>query len=195
MLMQRIMGALTFKKEVYAEVEKDTSFTSTAWLIVAVVSFINAIGSRASLISGGIGGWIIGVIVGTIFAVLGFALGCFVISWLGKAMFKADVNFEEMVRVLGLAYVWNAVAFLGIFSAIIPAAACILGPVQIVAALAGLAAWLIAAKEALDLEWLPTIITVVVGFVVNLIVIGIASVILGLFGIVAGGAMQMLQGG
>jgi hypothetical protein len=195
MLSQRIIGALTFKKEVYADVEKDTSFTQTAWLIVVVVSILSSIGTRAGLISGGIGGWIIGVIVGSIFSVIGFALGCFVISWLGKTMFKADVNFEEMVRVLGLAYVWNTVAVLGIFGALIPFLSCILAPVQIIAGLAGLAAWLIAAKEALDLEWLQTIITVVVGFVVNLIVVGIATAILSLFGIAATGVLQSISGG
>ena len=41
MLMDRIIGAFTFRKEVYAEVEKDETFTSTAWLLVAVVAFIS----------------------------------------------------------------------------------------------------------------------------------------------------------
>ena len=38
MLMKRIIAALTFRKEVYAEVEKDVEFTQTAWILVAVVS-------------------------------------------------------------------------------------------------------------------------------------------------------------
>ena len=33
MLTERIMGAFTFRKGIYAEVEQDASFTSTAWLL------------------------------------------------------------------------------------------------------------------------------------------------------------------
>ena len=40
-LMDRIMGAFTFKREVYADVKKDTSFTPTAWGIVIVVQVVN----------------------------------------------------------------------------------------------------------------------------------------------------------
>ena len=35
MLTERIIGAFTFRKGVYADVEQDTSFTTTAWMIVA----------------------------------------------------------------------------------------------------------------------------------------------------------------
>ena len=48
MLINRIIGAFTFRKGVYAEVEEDTSFTTTAWILVAVVAFLNQLGSAAS---------------------------------------------------------------------------------------------------------------------------------------------------
>ena len=48
MLINRIIGAFTFRKGVYAEVEKDTAFTMTAWILVAVVAFLNQLGSAAS---------------------------------------------------------------------------------------------------------------------------------------------------
>jgi hypothetical protein len=193
MLTNRIMGAITFRKEVYAEVEKDTSFTQTAWLIVVIVSLLNQIGSKAGLISSGFGSWLIGVIVGTIFMVGGFAVAAFIISYVGKALFKADVSFEEMVRTLGLAFVWNAVGLLGFLGGIIPFLACLLAPVTIIAALAGLVAWFFAAKEALDLEWGQTIITVIIGFVVQIIIGLIGGAILGLFGIAVAGAAGILQ--
>ena len=34
MLTQRIIGALTFQRGVYAEVEADKTFTATAWILV-----------------------------------------------------------------------------------------------------------------------------------------------------------------
>ena len=111
MLMDRIIKAFTFKKEVYADVEQDSTFTSTAWLLVAVVAFLNQLGSSAVP---KLGSRLLGAIVGTIFAVIGFAVGAWVINWVGRTFFKAEVTFEEVVRTLGLAYVWNVVGFIGI---------------------------------------------------------------------------------
>jgi len=169
MLMNRIMGAFTFRKEVYAEVEGDVEFTTNAWLIVAVTSLLVQLGRLPTYGLGGIGKWLIAAIIGLVLSVGGFALAAFVISWVGKQFFKAEVNFGEMVRVLGLAYVWNVVGVLGLLG-FIPFLVCILSPIIIVAALAGLVAWAFAAKEALDLDWGPTIITLIIGWVINLVI-------------------------
>ena len=179
MLTERIMGVFTFRKGVYAEVEQDSGFTSTAWLLVAVVAFLNQLGSNAS---GDIIGWLVGAIVGTIFAVGGFAVGAFVISWVGKTFFNADVTFEEMVRTLGLAYVWNVVGFIGVISAFSSALSCVLAPVMVITAIAMAVAWFMAAKEALDLEWGQTIITVVLGWIALMVIMAISGVVLGIFG-------------
>ncbi|MCJ7738920.1 MAG: hypothetical protein MUQ10_16660, partial [Anaerolineae bacterium] len=77
MLTERIMSAFTFKKEVYADVEKDKAFTSTAWLIVVVVAFLSRLGTQSS---GGFFKWIIAAIIGTVFTVAGFALAALIIS-------------------------------------------------------------------------------------------------------------------
>jgi hypothetical protein len=179
MLTDRIIGALTFKKEVYAEVENETSFTSTAWLIVVVVAFLNQLGTQSA---GGIGGRIVAAIIGTVFAVGGFALAALVISLVGRQLFNADVTFDEMVRTLGLAYVWNIIGVVGIISVISQALVCVLTPVLIIAGLLGLVSWFIAAKEALDLEWGQTIITVIIGAVAQWVIMAIAGLIIGLLG-------------
>lgn len=193
-MMDRIMKVFTFKQEVYKEVEDDASFTQTAWMIVAVVAFLNQMGANASLrhIEGG--SWVMGTISGTIFAVVGFAVGAFIISWAGKTFFNADVTFEEMVRTLGLAYVWNIIGFLGIVGLISPALACVVGPIGFIAAIAGLVAWFIAAKEALDLEWPQTIGTVVIGWIASFIVSLLAGAILSIFGISGIGIGAALRG-
>ncbi len=184
MLTDRIMGAFTFRRSVYAEVEQDTSFTSTAWLIVVVVAFLNQLGARASsnLIA-----WIGGAIIGTVFVVAGFAVAALVIAWVGRELFKASVTFEELVRTLGLAYVWNVIGFIGVLAAFSGALSCILGPVVIIAAILGLIAWFVAAKEALDLDWVQTIVTVIVGFVVWVVIQVIAGIILGAIGLAGAG--------
>lgn len=175
-MVDRIIGAITFRKGVYSEVEHDSGFTGTAWVLVAVVAFLNALGSAFVPNGGGI----VGLIVGTILAVVGFAAASAVISWVGRTLFSADVSFEEMVRTLGLAYIWNALGLLGILGAVSPALACVAAPVAIAAFVLGLIAWFVAAKEALDLGWGQTIVTVIIGWVIMLV---ITAVIGGIFGI------------
>jgi hypothetical protein len=180
MLTQRIIGAFTFRKGVYAEVENDTTFTTTAWILVVVVAFLNALGTSANadLVS-----WLIGAAGSTVFAIAGFAVAALVINWVGQAVFNAEVTFDELVRTLGLAYVWNVIGVFGIVSVVSGALACVLTPVMALSALAMIVAWFIATKEALDLEWLQTIVTVVIGFIVMFGIIAIGGLILGLLGV------------
>jgi hypothetical protein len=179
MLVDRIVGAFTFRKGVYAEVENDPTFTTTAWILVAVVAFLNQLGARAG---GSFLNWLLGAVIGTVFAVIGFALGAFVINWLGRTLFDAEVTFEELVRTLGLAYVWQAVGLIGILG-FVPMLSCLLAPIMIIAAILLIMAWFIAAKEALDLEWGQTILTVVVGWIVLMFISATAGLVLGMLGL------------
>ncbi|MGC8838924.1 MAG: hypothetical protein ACP5UM_10960 [Anaerolineae bacterium] len=180
MLTDRIIGAFTFRKGIYAEVEKDTAFTNTAWMLVAVVGFLNQLGARAQP---NILRWFFGALLGTVGVVLAFALGAYVVAWVGRALFNAQVTLEELVRTLGLAYVWNVVGVVGILAALSDALACILAPATIAAALLGLIAWFVAAKEALDLDWTQTIITVVIGWVVVVVITFLVGLVLGAIGL------------
>ena len=162
MLVDRIVGAFTFRREVYAEVEQDTTFTTTAWLLVVLVGFLNQLGSRASA---NLLNWLIGAVVGTILGVIGFAAAAFVINGVGRALFKADATFEELVRTMGLAYVWNVVGVIGALSAFSVTLSCLLAPGFVLAWILLVVSWFVAVKEALDLEWGQTIITVILGAV------------------------------
>ena len=190
MLFERIIAAFTFRREVYADVEHDTTFTTTAWVLVTVVAFLGQIGSLAGAVSGDLAGgllnWLIGAVVGTIFAVLAFAVAAFVTNAVGRALFNAEVTFEEMVRTMGLAYVWNIVGVIGIVAAFSASLTCVLAPIACIAPILGLASTLIAVKEALDLERGQTIITVMVGWVVQFIIMLAAGMVLGLMGLTAG---------
>ncbi|NIN67197.1 MAG: hypothetical protein GTO63_21360, partial [Anaerolineae bacterium] len=77
----------------------------------------------------------------------------------------AEVTFEELVRTLGLAYVWNVVGVLGVLTAFSEALRCVLAPALIVSAILMVIAWFVATKEALDLDWVQTIITVILGWI------------------------------
>jgi hypothetical protein len=191
MLMERIIGAFTFRKGVYAEVEKDSTFTTTAWILVAVVAFLSQLGSQAT---SHLGNWLLGAVVGTVFAVIGFAVGALVINWVGRTVFNADVTFEELVRTLGLAYVWQVIGVIGVLAAFSEALSCLLAPVMVIAAILMVIAWFVAAKEALDLEWGQTIVTVILGWLALVVIMIVAGVVLGLLGLGAaalGGALGL----
>jgi hypothetical protein len=179
MLMERIVGALTFRREVYAEVENDTAFTTTAWILVAVVAFLNNLGAHASL---QVFSWLRNTVTQTIIAVIGFALAAWLMSWIGRTLFKADVTFDELVRTLGLAYIWNAVGFIGIVSAISTTLACILAPAAFAGAILLIMSWFFAAREALDLDTANTIVTVILGWIAYWIIMAAGSFLLSLFG-------------
>ena len=71
MLTNRIIGAFTFRKGVYAEVEQDATFTKTAWILVIVFTFLNQLGSYASE---DFLDWVIGTGIGWITAIIAFAV-------------------------------------------------------------------------------------------------------------------------
>jgi len=185
MLTDRIMGAITFKKGVYSEVANDPSFTPTAWLIVAVVQLLTQLGTRASLVhqSSGFLRWIFGTIVYAALGVGGFALSAFLVSWAARQFFKANFSFEQAVRSLGLAHIWNVVGLLGIVAVISAALLCVVSPITLIAGLAGLAATLIAIKEASGMDWTGTIVSILVVLVVTLVIAAIAGGILAVIGI------------
>jgi hypothetical protein len=162
MLISRIIAAFRFRRSVYAEVEQDTSFTTTAWILVVVIAFLSQLGASASpdLLY-----WLIGTIGGTIFAVMGFVVAALVIGWVGRILFKAEVNSGELVRTLGLAYVWQIVGVLGVVTAFTDVFYGELTIIIVLGLVMLVIAWIVAAKEALDLGWLPTGIAVVAGWV------------------------------
>jgi hypothetical protein len=175
MLMNRIIGVFTFRRGVYAEVEMNEGFTTTAWVLVIVVAFLNQLGAFAS---SNLGLWLRNAVGGTIAVAIAFALGTFVIQWVGRALFNAEVTFGEMIRTLGLAYVWQIVGVVGVLGAFVPALAFLMAPALLVALILGLIAWLVATREALDLPWLQTVVTVILGFIVLVVIVVGTQVVL-----------------
>jgi hypothetical protein len=183
MLFDRILGALEFRRGIYAQVEEDASFTTTAWLLVIVSAFLNQLGSQAS---GNLINWLISAVTGTITAVIGFAVAAYLMDWIGRTLFGADVSFDELVRTLGLAYIWSAVGVLGIVARLFAPLNCLVAPTRLAAAILLVVAWFVAAREALDMEWGRTIVTVGLGWIVLVAIMIVTNVVLDLLGIGAG---------
>ncbi len=178
MLFDRIFGAITFKKGIYKEVANDSTFTSYAWLIVLVVGMLNQIGTHAASISRGLIRWFIGGIILGVVAIGAFALSVFVISWLARSMFKSTATFDQVMRALGLAYIWRVVGFIGIVGAVTPLLLCVVAPIRAIVGIVGLVADLMAIKDSTGMDWTGTIVTVIVATVLTLGIIAIGGVIL-----------------
>lgn len=175
-LQERIMGALTFKTGVYDDVENDPSFTQTAWIIVVIAQLLNNFGSHRD---------IIGTLIGTVVAVFLFYVMVVIVSWVGREVFHATVTNNELVRTLGLASIWNVLGILGF----IPVLG---GLIAFIVAILYFVATLIATKASLDLEWVQTLVTLIIAFFVYIVVSIIVGIILGIIGLGAaavGGAL------
>ena len=184
MLSKRIIGALTFRRGVYAEVEADKTFTATAWLLVVFFALLNQLGSYASQ---SIFDWSVSAGIGFLTAIAGFAIAAAVINWVGRRSFSAEVTFNELVRTMGLASIWTAVGVLGVIAAFSDALSCILGPVIVISWVALVMAWFVAVHEALDLTWGKTIVTVMIGFIPWAIIMSLSGVVMSLLGLTANG--------
>ena len=184
MLTERIIGALTFRRGVYAEVEADKTFTATAWILVVIFALLNQLGSFASQ---NIFDWLVSTGIGLITAIAGFAIAAAVINWVGRRSFSAEVTFNELVRTMGLASIWTAVGILGIIATFSDALSCVLGPVIVISWVALVVAWFVAVHEALDLTWGKTLITIIIGFIPWAIIMSLTGVVLSLLGLTATG--------
>jgi Yip1 domain len=189
MLTERIIGALTFRRGVYAEVEADKTFTATAWILVVIFALLNQLGSYASQ---NFFDWLVGTGIGTLTAIAGFAIAAAVINWVGRGIYNAEVTFDELVRTMGLASVWTAVGVLGVIAAFSDALSCILGPAIVIAWIALVVAWFVAVHEALDLSWGKTIIAVIIGFIPWAIIMTLTGVVLTLLNLTATGFGNLL---
>lgn len=189
-MLDKIMGAFTFRKGVYSSVANDPSFTSNAWLIVVVVQVLAAFGSRAALLQEGFFRWLIGAIVFAVIGVIGFAVSAFLVPLVANALFKTNTTFDQMQRSLGLAHVWRVFGLIGILAAISVALVCILSPIGIIAGILGLVGYLFAIKETTGMDWVGTIVTVVVTLIIDLIVTAIGGGILAAIGL---GAAALLH--
>jgi len=188
MLAERILGAFTFRRQVYADVERDNTFTMTAWLLVAVVAFLNQLGAHAST---QVLNWLGSTVVGTVWSVISFGVAAYVMSWMGRALFKAEVSFAELVRTLGLAYVWTIVIVIGVVAGVSSVLSFLLTPVLIVGWVMLVISWFVAAKQALDLDVVKSIVTVALGWLVFGAIMAAGSWVLDLIGLSAAGVGRM----
>lgn len=135
---ERMIGAAMLKPQTYEEVERDTSATGQAMLVVVLTSLVSGLGAfRAGITS------VIWVILGALIAWFVFAGIVYLIGTklLPEPQTKSDIG--ELLRTLGFATVPGFLLIL----AVIPLVGCLVG---IVVFVWRLATSVMAVKQALD---------------------------------------------
>jgi len=145
-LVHKMIRAAELDIDFYEEVEKNEEATREALLVVLIVGVSSGIGTIG--VSGSIG-----IIKGLISAVIGWILWSAIIFLTG-VLFNRRVGMGELLRCLGFAYSPHVLNVLGI----IPAIGFL---ISIVVFVWGVAAFVIAVRQALDCETGKAILIVV----------------------------------
>jgi hypothetical protein len=147
---QRMMGAALLDINVYEEVEHDTTATSQAAAVVAIVAVCMAIGS----VGRGTGGMISGLTA----ALIGWAIWSGITYLIGANLFGGTATWGELLRTIGFAFS--------------PGVLFVVGVIPILGALAMLAVslWIlvsviIAIRQALDFSTGKAVLTAVLGWI------------------------------
>ena len=160
-MKDRLIGALTINARIYDEIKQDEKATSQAAIVVIVAAILSAVGG--GFLSSSIPTGIISLLLwGIVSWVLWAAIGYFV----GTKLFKGKATLSEMLRVMGFAYapaafnIISLVPLLGIF-------------VHLLVAFWLLGSVYVAFRETLDIEGGQALATVLIGWFVYLIGLGI----------------------
>jgi hypothetical protein len=186
-MINRIKGVLLLDSEAFKEVEHDEKATGQAALIVVITAILAAIGASSgpffSSLALGDSPWnlslgtgsalvlFLGVIVWSILAWLVWAASTY---FIGTKIFHGKATYGEMLRVTGFAYAPLAFLILG-------AIPCIGFAISLIISVWALASVFIGIREGLDLDVGRTLVTVIVGWLVYGIGMGILGFIFSLF--------------
>lgn len=161
-LVERAQAAAMLDASAYEEVEADTTATSQAAAIVAIVAVAQGIAAFESGVAG-----MIGSVIG---ALLAWVLWSVVTYFIGVTLFKGTATVGELMRTLGFAQTPGVLYIL----AIIP----VLGwfirlPVAIWILIAGI----VAIRQALDISTGKAVVTAIIGWLTLLIPFAILGIV------------------
>jgi len=181
-MINRIKGALFLDVGTFEEIEHDESATGQAALVAIIASILAALGisfGSTMLQTPGVaqsGSPLSNFLIVAVWAVVAWLLWSAVTYFIGTKVFDGDATYGEMLRVTGFGF---APAAFMIFSAI----PCIGFAISLLVMVWSLGAVFIAARSGLDLSFGKTLVTVLIGWIVYAIGMGIIfSLILGVTG-------------
>ena len=169
-LKDRIIRAAKLDVNLYEEVEADKGALSQAMWVVVLSSIAAGIGTVAQ-------GGVVGILVGTITALIGWYIWAYLTYFIGTKFLpepQTRADHGELLRTIGFSSSPGLIRVLGI----IPGLA---GIVFLVAGIWMLAAMVIAVRQALDYKsTLRAVGVCMIGWIVQLIIFGLLFSILGI---------------
>jgi len=153
---QRFLGAMMLDASVYEEVEHDETAMGQAAGVVALGALAAGIGAATS---SGIGG-MIGMIL---MSLIGWALGAAIVWLVGVQVMGHNSDMPQLLRSLGFASAPRVLMILGV----IPLLGAIAG---LAVAVLSLIAWVLAVRQALDVDTGRAIVVCVLAFIAQLAV-------------------------
>jgi hypothetical protein len=168
-IYNRSIRAALLDRELYQEVEADTSLNKEALLIVILVSLASGIAAFVSpVIRGQLGRAVLGLIIPTAVGIGNYYLWAYVTQFIAFNMFDSDADIGELLRVLGYASVPRVLSLLGS----IPYFGAVL---SFVGGVWALVAGYIGIQEAIDLDTRNTLLTVFLGWLAIMVISGIVT--------------------
>ena len=180
-IVNRMIRAAKLDVSLYEEVEKDTTATNQALLVVVIASICAGIGQAiAGQLTSGVGGMVIGLVTGLVTALVGWLIWSFITYIIGTRVFKGpktEATYGQLLRCIGFS---ASPRVLGIF-AFIPAFGAV---IVLIAAIWSFVAMVIAVRQALDFSTGRAIATCIVGFIVLMVItFVVASLTAGMLGL------------
>lgn len=174
-LFDRMIRAARLDPMLFEEVEADETATTQALSIVALASICSGIGNgiQEALTGSGLAGISVGLFGGLVMALIGWGVWSFVTYMVGSRIFGGTASFSELLRTIGFS---NTPSVLLIFS-FLPFVG---GLLSFAVSLWGLVAMVIAVRQALDFSTGKAIITCVVGWIAQIILLVIIGLLLAL---------------
>jgi hypothetical protein len=168
-LIQRMIGAAKLDVHTYEEVERDTSATQQALIVVILAAVAAGIGALGSDDVGQ------GIIGGVISSVVGWAVFAAAVYFVGTrftAGTQTQADWGQVARTMGFAYTPQLLSIFGF----IPVLGWILGIVGVVW---GMVASIVAIRQSLDFSTGRAVLTAIVAMIALLIVVVVVGLILG----------------
>ena len=175
-ILDRMVRAAKLDVSLYEEVEKDAAATNQAILVVIVTSICSGVGTAiGGHLRAGPGGFLLGLVVGIISALVGWLIWSFITYFVGTKVFKGpqtEATYGQLLRCIGFSDSPRALAILSF----IPVLG---GIVAFVAMIWSLVAMVIAVRQALDFTTGRAVATCIIGFIALVV---ISAVVGGLAG-------------
>lgn len=151
-MFNRIIGIFKLDVNTFEEIESDSSATTQAAIIVAIVSLLSGLGSGIGASVAG-GNFLTSFFSTLVWGFIGWFLWALVSYFVGTSFFGGKSSIDEMLRVIGFAYS-------PLMLSIIPCVGPIIGSIW------ALVAGFIAIRQGLDLDNTKTFFTVIIGLAV-----------------------------